>query len=47
MVAITSSVPAVTSAFVLVCLISAIYSIIAVTFFKSGDPEMFGDFFTG
>ena len=47
MVAITSSVPAVTSAFVLVCLISAIYSIVAVTFFKTGDPEMFGDFFTG
>ena len=47
MLALTSSVPAVASAFALVCLISAIYSVVAVTFFRSLDPDLFGDFFTG
>jgi hypothetical protein len=40
------SIPKMMNAFVLVCLGTSIYSIIAVTFFSELDPPNFGDFFT-
>ena len=46
LVALNMSIPKMMNAFVLVCLGNAIYSIIAVTFFKDLDPENFGEFFT-
>ena len=45
-VALSASIPPMFNAFVLVCLVTAIYSIMSVTFFRKVDPENFGDFFT-
>mmetsp|Transcript_1389 Transcript_1389/g.3032 ORF Transcript_1389/g.3032 Transcript_1389/m.3032 type:complete len:772 (-) Transcript_1389:640-2955(-) len=47
MVALTASIPPMINAFALVCLVTAIYAIMSVTFFSSYAPEEFGDFFTG
>ena len=40
------SIPKMWNAFVLVCLGTAIYCIVGVTFFKDLDPTNFSDFFT-
>ena len=45
-VALTASVPPMINAFALVCLVSAIYAIVGVTFFSKHSPENFFDFFT-
>ncbi|EKX40769.1 hypothetical protein GUITHDRAFT_113039 [Guillardia theta CCMP2712] len=47
MIALTASIPPMINAFALVCLVTAIYAIMSVTFFSSYAPEEFGDFFTG
>ena len=44
LVAINQSIPPMLNAFALVALLTAIYSIMAVTFFSSMMPELFGDF---
>mmetsp|Transcript_48070 Transcript_48070/g.150839 ORF Transcript_48070/g.150839 Transcript_48070/m.150839 type:complete len:799 (-) Transcript_48070:45-2441(-) len=46
LLALTASIPPMVNAFALVCLVIAIYSIVAVQFFKQQQPELFGDFFT-
>lgn len=43
--ALTGSLPQ-ANAFALVCLVTAIYAIMSVTFFSYYDPNQFGDFFT-
>eukprot|EP00293_Proteomonas_sulcata_P016199 CAMPEP_0184308664 /NCGR_PEP_ID=MMETSP1049-20130417/17054_1 /TAXON_ID=77928 /ORGANISM="Proteomonas sulcata, Strain CCMP704" /LENGTH=557 /DNA_ID=CAMNT_0026621389 /DNA_START=20 /DNA_END=1693 /DNA_ORIENTATION=+ len=45
-VALSASVPPMINAFALVCLVTAIYAIMSVTFFSTKSPEEFGDFFT-
>lgn len=45
-VALSASVPPMINAFALVCLVTAIYAIMSVTFYRKIDPEYFGDFFT-
>lgn len=45
-VALSASVPPMINAFALVCLVTAIYAIMSVTFFSTKAPEQFGDFFT-
>lgn len=45
-VALTASVPPMINAFLLVCLVTAIYAIVGVTFFSAKSPENFIDFFT-
>lgn len=44
-VALYSSIPPMANAFALVCLVTAIYAIMAVTFFSDKNDEEFGDFF--
>jgi len=46
LIAINQSVPPMLNAFALVCLVTSIYAIMAVTFFRTHWPELFGDFFT-
>ena len=44
-VALYSSIPPMANAFALVCMVTAIYAIMAVTFFSSVADDEFGDFF--
>jgi len=46
LIALNLSIPPMMNAFALVCLVTCIYSIMAVSFFSSSWPEYFGDFFT-
>mmetsp|Transcript_2003 Transcript_2003/g.4552 ORF Transcript_2003/g.4552 Transcript_2003/m.4552 type:complete len:822 (-) Transcript_2003:47-2512(-) len=46
LIALNLSIPPMMNAFALVCLVTCIYSIMAVSFFSSCWPEYFGDFFT-
>ena len=46
MVALGMGLPKMSQSFVLVCLGTSIYSIVAVTFFGETAPEFFGSFFT-
>ena len=46
LIALNLSIPPMMNAFALVCLVTCIYSIMAVSFFSSFWPEYFGDFFT-
>jgi hypothetical protein len=43
-VALSSSIPPMTNAFLIVLLVTAIYAIVSVTFFSGVDPDFFGTF---